>query len=43
VPAARERAEAAALTAAIADDELRELVARAAAASLARARADRRF
>jgi hypothetical protein len=43
VPAARERAEAAALTADIADDELRELVARAAAASLARARADRRF
>jgi hypothetical protein len=42
-PAAKDRSEAAALTAAIADDELRELVARAAAASLARARSDRRF
>jgi len=38
-----DRAEAAELTAAIADDELRELVARAAAASLARARSDLRF
>ena len=38
-----DRAEAAALAAAIADDELRELVARAAAASLARARSSRAF
>ena len=40
---AEERELAAALTAGIADDELRSLVARAAAASLARASADRRF
>jgi hypothetical protein len=38
-----ERLEGAALAAAIEDDELRELVARAAAASLARARSGRRF
>lgn len=42
-PAPAERAEAAALAAEIDDPELRELVARAAAASLARARSDRRF
>ena len=42
-PGPEDRSEAAALTAAIADDELRELVARAAAASLAKARSDRRF
>jgi hypothetical protein len=42
-PAAEDRAEAAALTASISDDDLRELVARAVAASLARARSDRRF
>jgi Dna[CI] antecedent, DciA len=40
---ADERLEGAALAAAIEDDELRELVARAAAASLARARSDRSF
>jgi hypothetical protein len=39
---AEHRAEAAALTAAIEDEELRELVARAAAASLARASAEPR-
>jgi hypothetical protein len=38
-----DRAEAEALAAAIDDEELRELVARAAAASLARARSDRGF
>lgn len=38
-----ERLEGAAVAAAIEDDELRELVARAAAASLARARSGRRF
>lgn len=38
-----DRAEAAALASVIEDDELRELVARAAAASLARARSDRGF
>ncbi len=38
-----DRLEGAALAAAIDDEELRELVARAAAASLARARSDRRF
>lgn len=42
-PAAADRAEAAALAAAIEDPELRELVSRAAAASLARARSDRDF
>jgi hypothetical protein len=42
-PAAEDRAEAAAAAAVIADEELRGLVARAAAASLARARSDRRF
>jgi hypothetical protein len=42
-PAAEDRAEAAALAAAIEDPELRELVSRAAAASLARARSDRHF
>jgi hypothetical protein len=41
--AAEDRAEASLLAAAIEDEELRELVARAAAASLARARSDRRF
>lgn len=41
--AAADRAEAAQLAAVIEDDELRELVARAAAASLARARSDRSF
>ena len=41
--AAEDRAEASALTAAIDDEELRELVARAAAAGLARARSDRGF
>jgi hypothetical protein len=41
--AAEDRAEASLLAAAIEDQELRELVARAAAASLARARSDRRF
>ena len=40
---AEERLEGAALAASIEDDELRELVARAAAAVLARARSDRRF
>jgi hypothetical protein len=38
-----DRAEAASLASSIDDDELRELVARAAAASLARARSDRAF
>ena len=38
-----ERSEAAALAAAIEDEELREYVARAAAASLARGRSDRNF
>jgi hypothetical protein len=42
-PTAEERAEAARLAAPIADAELRELVARAAAASLAAGRSDRRF
>jgi len=42
-PTAEQRAEAAELAAGIGDDELRELVARAAAASLATAAADRRF
>jgi hypothetical protein len=41
--AAGDRAEASELAAVIEDEELRELVARAAAASLARARSDRRF
>jgi hypothetical protein len=41
--APEERLEGAAIAAAIEDDELRELVARAAAASLARARSDRHF
>ena len=36
-------AEASSLTASLADDELRDLVSRAAAASLARTRSDRRF
>jgi hypothetical protein len=40
-PGSREREQAEALTAGIGDDDLRELVARAAAASLARAAADR--
>ena len=40
---AKDRVEAAALAAAIDDEELRELVARVAAASLARARSGRRF
>jgi hypothetical protein len=40
---AEDRLEAAALAAAIEDEELRELVSRAAAASLARARSGRRF
>jgi hypothetical protein len=43
VIAPEDRAEASVLAAAIEDDELRELVARAAAASLARARSDRGF
>ena len=38
-----ERSEAAAIAAAIEDEELREYVARAAAASLARGRSDRNF
>ena len=38
-----DRAEGARVAAAIGDEELRELVARAASASLARARSDRRF
>jgi predicted nucleic acid-binding Zn ribbon protein len=42
-PSAADRAAAAAIAAALADDELRETVARAAAASLATARSDRRF
>jgi hypothetical protein len=42
-PGAETVAEAHALAAAIDDEELRDLVARAAAASLARARDDRRF
>jgi hypothetical protein len=42
-PTAVDRAEAAAAAAAIEDPELRELVARAAAASLAKARSDRHF
>ena len=42
-PTSRDVAEAAELTASLADGELRDLVARAAAASLARARSDRRF
>lgn len=42
-PGPAERAEAARLAAGIADAELRELVARAAAASLARGRSDRGF
>jgi hypothetical protein len=41
--AAEDRAEAARVAATIEDDELRELVARAAAAGLARARSDRAF
>jgi hypothetical protein len=41
--AASDRAEGAVLAAGIEDGELRELVARAAAASLARARSDRHF
>jgi hypothetical protein len=41
--APEDREEAAALTAGMADEELRELVARAAAASLARGRSSRRF
>jgi hypothetical protein len=41
--AASDRAEASELAAGIEDEELRELVARAAAASLARARSDRSF
>jgi hypothetical protein len=41
--AAEDRAKASLLAAGIEDQELRELVARAAAASLARARSDRRF
>lgn len=40
---AEERVEAAKVAAVIADEELRDLVARAAAASLARAGSDRRF
>nr|MBA2383931.1 DUF721 domain-containing protein [Actinomycetota bacterium] len=40
---AEDRAEAVELTSAISDEELRELVARAAAASLARARSGRAF
>lgn len=42
-PTAAERAEAAGIAAAIGDEELRSTVARAAAASLARRRSDRRF
>jgi hypothetical protein len=42
-PTAEERTKAAALAAAIEDEELRETVARAAAASLARRRSDRAF
>jgi hypothetical protein len=42
-PSERERAEAARLAAPIENEELRNLVARAAAASLARAESDRRF
>lgn len=42
-PSAAERAQAAKLAAPITDAELRELVARAAAASLAAGRSDRRF
>jgi hypothetical protein len=38
-----ERSEAATIAAAIEDEELREYVARAAAASLARGRSDRNF
>jgi hypothetical protein len=41
--APEDRVEAARLAATIEDDELRELVARAAAAGLARARSDRTF
>ena len=43
VPAENERVEAAALTAEMTDEGLRALLARAAAASLARARSGRRF
>ena len=43
VPTREDVEQAAALVAPIEDEELRELVARAAAASLARARSDRRF
>lgn len=43
VPTAEETAAGRSLAASIADDGLRETVARAAAASLARARSDRRF
>jgi len=42
-PSPQDVEQAAALTSSLADDELRDLVARAAAASLARARSDRRF
>jgi hypothetical protein len=42
-PSSEDVAEAAELTSSLADAELRDLVARAAAASLARARSDRRF
>ena len=42
-PTARDVAEAAELTTSLADGELRDLVARAAAASLAKARSGRRF
>ena len=42
-PGPDERVEAAAMASGIEDEELRELVARAAAASLARARSDRGF
>ncbi len=41
--ASEDRAEASALAAGIEDEELREMVSRAAAASLARARSDRSF
>ena len=42
-PTSDDRSEAASLASGIADEELRELIARAAAASLARARSDRTF
>jgi len=42
-PTPRDVAEAAELTSSLADEELRDLISRAAAASLARARSDRRF